>query len=44
MAVLRKGEYIGDVMTRTPNQQSLTDMMVGHSVKLNIDRPKPVNP
>ena len=42
-AVLRKGEYIGDVMTRDADQQSLTDMMVGHSVTLNIDRPEPVN-
>ena len=43
VAVLRKGEYIGDVATRDANQQSLTDMMVGHSVTLNIDRPEPVN-
>ena len=28
---------------RTPDQQSLTDMMVGHAVGLNIDRPEPVN-
>ena len=43
VAVLRKGEYIGDVMTKDADQQSLTDMMVGHSVTLNIDRPDPVN-
>ena len=43
VAVLRKGEYIGDVMTADANQQSLTDMMVGHSVTLNINRPDPVN-
>ena len=43
VAVLRKGEYIGDVMTRDADQQSLTDMMVGHAVSLNIDRPTPVN-
>ena len=43
VAVLRKGEYIGDVMTKDADQQSLTDMMVGHSVTLNIDRPMPVN-
>ena len=43
VAVLRKGEYIGDVATRDADQQSLTDMMVGHSVTLNIDRPEPVN-
>ena len=43
VAVLRKGEYIGDVMTRDADQQSLTDMMVGRSVTLNIDRPDPIN-
>jgi len=44
VAVLRKGEYIGDVLTKDANQQSLTDMMVGHSVTLNIDRPEPKDP
>ena len=40
VAILRKGEYIGDVLTKDANQQSLTDMMVGHAVSLNIDRPQ----
>ncbi len=40
VAVLRKGQYIGCVDTCDATQQSLTDMMVGHSVSLNIDRPK----
>lgn len=44
VAVLRKGEYIGDVATRDASQQSLTDMMVGHSVELNINRPDPKDP
>lgn len=39
VAVLRKGRYIGDVATRDTNPQKLTDMMVGHAVTLNIDRP-----
>ena len=43
VAVLRKGEYIGDVQTKDADQQSLTDMMVGRSVSLNIDRPEPQN-
>ena len=43
VAVLRKGEYVGDVATKDANQQSLTDMMVGHAVSLNINRPEPVN-
>ncbi len=40
VAILRKGEYIGDVETKYADQQSLTDMMVGRAVSLNIDRPK----
>ena len=40
VAVLRKGEYIGDIMTSDTNPQQLTDMMVGRAVRLNIDRPK----
>jgi ABC-type uncharacterized transport system ATPase subunit len=40
VAVLRKGEYIGDVATSDTDPQKLTDMMVGHAVTLNIDRPK----
>ena len=44
VAVLRKGKYIGTVNTSETNPQRLTDMMVGHSVTLNIDRPKYDNP
>ena len=44
VAILRKGEYVGDVVTKNADQQSLTDMMVGRRVSLNIDRPAPVNP
>ena len=43
VAVLRKGEFIGDVPTGETNPQKLTDMMVGRTVSLNIDRPDPVN-
>ena len=44
VAVLRKGKYIGTVNTSETDPQSLTDMMVGHAVTLNIDRPDPVDP
>ena len=44
VAVLRKGEYIGDVLTKDTSPQALTDMMVGHAVTLNIDRPEPKDP
>lgn len=40
VAILRKGKYIGTVATKGATAQSLTDMMVGHTVTLNIDRPK----
>ena len=39
VAVLRKGKYIGDTPTSGASQQSLTEMMVGRAVELNIDRP-----
>ncbi|MCQ2541721.1 MAG: ABC transporter ATP-binding protein [Lachnospiraceae bacterium] len=44
VAILRKGEYIGDMVTKETNAQEMTDMMVGRSVSLNIKRPKPVDP
>ena len=44
VAVLRKGKYVGTVLTRETSPQALTDMMVGHTVTLNIDRPDPVDP
>ena len=40
VAVLRKGQYIGDVATCDTSPQKLTEMMVGHTVTLNIDRPE----
>ncbi len=43
VSVLRKGEYIGTVDTKDATAQSLTEMMVGEKVTLNIDRPEPVN-
>ncbi len=44
VAVLRKGKYISTVNTKDTNPQGLTDMMVGHAVTLNINRPKYDNP
>ena len=44
VAVLRHGEYIGDLITKDTNAQEMTDMMVGHRVSLNIERPDPVDP
>jgi len=44
VAILRKGEYIGTVNTAEATELSLTEMMVGQKVELNIERPEPVNP
>ena len=44
VAVLRHGQFIGDMPTKTTNAQEMTNMMVGHAVTLNIDRPEPVDP
>ena len=44
VAVLRGGQYIGDMVTAETNAQEMTNMMVGRTVTLNIARPEPVNP
>ena len=44
VAILRHGQFIGDMPTRTTNAQEMTNMMVGHPVVLNIKRPDPVDP
>ena len=44
VAILRKGRYVGQMCTADTNAQEMTDMMVGHAVTLNIDRPEPVDP
>ena len=44
VAVLRHGQFIGDMPTKDTNAQEMTNMMVGHAVTLNISRPEPVNP
>ena len=44
VAVLRKGESIGTVDTKDATERSLTEMMVGKKVELDIERPNPVDP
>ena len=44
VAVLRDGRYIGSMETKDTTVTEMTNMMVGHAVTLNIDRPDPVNP
>ena len=44
VVVLRKGVNVGEMVTAKSTTQQMTNMMVGHQVTLNIDRPAPVNP
>ncbi len=44
VAVLRKGEYVGTIQTSDATETSLTEMMVGQKVSLDIHRDEPVNP
>lgn len=44
VSVLRKGEYVGTVMTAETNEAELTEMMVGKKISLNIDRGEPKDP
>jgi len=44
VAVLRKGQFSGDMLTKSTNAQEMTNMMVGHPVVLNIEREEPENP
>ena len=39
VAILRRGQYIGTVNTSEATESSLTEMMVGKKVELNIERP-----
>ena len=43
VAVLRRGEYIGTVETASATEATLTEMMVGKKVELNIHRADPEN-
>ena len=44
VAILRHGQFVGDMLTKNTDAQEMTNMMVGHAVTLNIDRPEPVDP
>ena len=44
VVVLRKGENVGEMVTAKSTTQQMTNMMVGHQVTLNIERPMPVDP
>ena len=44
VAVLRRGEHIGTVETAQATESSLTEMMMGVKVELNIERSQPKDP
>jgi len=44
VVVLRKGQYIGTVATKGATELSLTEMMVGQAISLNIERTDPIDP
>ncbi|NMP36535.1 MAG: ABC transporter ATP-binding protein [Clostridiales bacterium] len=44
VAVLRKGEHVGSVVTAQADESSLTQMMVGKKISLDIERSEPKNP
>ncbi len=44
VSILRKGRYIGTVDTAEATEMSLTEMMVGEKISLDIDRCDPVDP
>ena len=39
VAILRHGEYITTIETKTADEKTLTELMVGRKITLNIDRP-----
>ena len=43
VTILRKGELVGTVDTKDATEQSLTEMMVGQKIELNIHRDQPEN-
>ena len=44
VAILRHGQFVGDMLTKKTNAQEMTNMMMGRPVTLNINRPEPVDP
>lgn len=44
VVVLRRGLNAGELETAKTNPQQMTDMMVGHALTLDIERPEPVDP
>ena len=43
VVVLRRGQFVGGMLTKDTNAAEMTNMMVGRPVSLNIDRPEPAD-
>ncbi len=41
VAILRRGQFVGDMPTAKTDAREMTNMMVGRPVSLNIERPEP---
>ena len=44
VAILRKGQFVGDMLTKDTNAQEMTNHMVGRPVELDIVRTEPKDP
>ena len=44
VAVLRKGEFVGEMMVSETDTAAMTNMMVGRQISLNIERSEPHDP
>ena len=44
VAILRHGQFVGDMPTAQSNAREMTNMLVGHPVSLSIERPEPKDP
>lgn len=44
VAILRRGQFVGDMPTKQTSAAEMTNMMVGRPVALNIERPEPKDP
>ena len=44
VVVLRRGQFVGEMVTKDTNAAEMTNMMVGRAISLNIERPEPKEP
>ncbi|MBQ8994677.1 MAG: ABC transporter ATP-binding protein [Oscillospiraceae bacterium] len=44
VAILRKGKFVGDMLTKNTNAQEMASLLMGRPVELNIQHSDPVDP